>query len=312
MPTLRRSGRASRIMPAVPRKRHEFTDASRGERLQRVLADAGVGSRRHCEALIEAGAVTVNGQVVDSLPAWVDAATDRVVADGRPIRRALERPVYIMLNKPRGVVSTNSDPEGRPRAIDLVQHPDKPRLYPVGRLDMDSSGLLLLTNDGDFANRLTHPRYEVHKGYEVVVGGLLDAAAAQRLEHGIFLPERKRAGASKRGGAARPSAAPRSAVAPSATGAPKPPVAGPHGRRTQRSTLRVLARDRDRTILYMELREGRNRQIRRMMLQLGHPVKKLKRVCMGPLQLRGLGIGEWRELTGRELTALRKAASAEA
>ncbi|MFO0872918.1 MAG: pseudouridine synthase [Phycisphaerales bacterium] len=284
----------------MARRGHSFTDAARGERLQRVLADAGVGSRRHCEALIEAGAVTVNGEVVDSLPAWVDPRSDRIVVDGRPMKRDRDRPIYIMLNKPRGVVSTNSDPEGRPRAIDLVQHPDRPRLYPVGRLDMDSSGLLLLTNDGELANRLTHPSFEVHKGYEVVVGGLLQPEDAKHLELGIFLPERPARSRERAERGGRGARGERAGSGPAARAAPR-------GRRTQRSSLRILARDRDRTILYMELREGRNRQIRRMMQRLGHPVKKLKRVCMGPLQLKGLGIGEWRELTARELAALRRA-----
>lgn len=269
-----------------------------------MLADLDVGSRRHCEALIEAGAVTVNGQVVDTLPAWVDPVADRIAVDGRQIRRGRERSIYIMLNKPRGVVSTNSDPEGRPRAIDLVLHPDKPRLYPVGRLDMDSSGLLLLTNDGDLANRLTHPRYEVHKGYEVVVGGLLDGEHAKRLEEEIFRPERRRGDGKRRSDAKRAEPAKRDRGMKTEVGAADSPRVAPR----QRSSLRILSRDRDRTVLYMELRESRNREIRQMMLRLGHPVKKLKRVCMGPLQLRGLGIGEWRDLTARELAALRTAA----
>jgi pseudouridine synthase len=181
-----------------------------------------------------------------------------------------------MLFKPKGVVSTNSDPEGRPRAIDLVEHPSKARLYPVGRLDLDSSGLLLLTNDGPLANRLAHPRFEMHKGYEVTVGGRVEDEAVERLERGIFLPGRdERAGA-----------------------------------RTARSQLKVLKRDATRTLLYMELREGRNRQIRRMLATLGHPVKKLRRVRMGPLQLKGLQAGQWRELTARELATLREAAFA--
>ncbi|HMN97628.1 MAG TPA: pseudouridine synthase [Phycisphaerales bacterium] len=258
----------------MPRRHtHSFTDAARGERLQRVMADAGVGSRRHCEALIEAGAVSVNGEVVDHLPAWVDPREDRVVVGGRPLAGAPERHVYVLLHKPRGVVSTNDDPEGRPRAIDLVEHPARPRLFPVGRLDMDSSGLLLLTNDGDLAQRLTHPRFEVHKGYEVLVEGRLDDEEVRRLEAGIFLPER-----------------------------------GRQGRRTSESTLTLIKRDRDRTLLSMELREGRNRQVRRMMLRLGHPVKKLKRVRLGPLTLKGVAIGAWRDLTARELSALRTAA----
>jgi 23S rRNA pseudouridine2605 synthase len=253
--------------------RHPFTDASRGERIQKVLAEAGVASRRASEELIESGAVEVNGIVVDSLPAWVDPKLDRIVVNGRPLRPH-ERHLYIMVNKPRGVVSTNSDPEGRVLAIDLVKHPADPRLYPVGRLDIDSSGLLLLTNDGELANRLTHPRYEMHKGYEVMVGGLLDDEAVRKLEEGLFLYNKE-------------------------TGA---------GARTAQSSLEIVKRDRDRTHLYMELKEGRNRQVRRMMLKVGHPVKRLKRVKMGPLWLKGVAVGQWRELTPTELTQLRKAA----
>jgi pseudouridine synthase len=259
---------------------HPFTDASRGVRLQKVLADAGVAARRACEELIESGAVSVNGTVVDSLPAWVDPAKDRISVGGKPVRTRTEtrrRYVYVLLHKPRGYVCTNSDPEGRPRASDLVEHPTGERLYPVGRLDMDSSGLLLLTNDGELANRLTHPRYEVHKGYEVTVRGEVSPEEVRRLEHGIFLPDRDEP-----------------------------------GQQASASSLRILKRDRERTLLMMELREGRNRQIRRMMLRLGHPVRKLKRVRMGPLQLRKLAVGAWRDLTPEELASLRAAAFVDA
>lgn len=264
-------------MGLMARKRrsrtHPYTDKSRGIRLQKALAEAGVASRRACEELIEDGLVSVNGDLVDTLPAWVDPTEDRITVDGRPIKRS-RRNIYVMLFKPRGTVSTNSDPEGRRRAIDLVNHPDRPRLFPVGRLDADSSGLLLLTNDGTFANRLTHPRYGIHKGYEVTVSGRLEQADIERLEKGIFLTGRNQAG----------------------------------GRRTSRSRLTIIKRDRDRTLLYMELREGRNRQIRRMLAQLGYPVKKLRRVRMGPLGLKGLSPGQWRELSAGELSSLRRAA----
>jgi pseudouridine synthase len=263
--------------PDEPPGGHSFTDAARGPRLQKVLAEAGIGSRRMCEELIEAGEVTVNGHVVKTLPAWVDPIKDHIKVSGKLIRRPEEH-IYIMLHKPRGVVCTNRDPEGRRRAIDLVQHPAGPRLYPVGRLDVDSSGLLLLTNDGELANRLTHPRYGVHKVYEVTVAGSLDEAAVKKLEGGVFLSDRY------------------------TTKGKKP------GRKTQRSRLKLLKRGRDRTRLLMELREGRNREIRRMMLYVGHKVKKLRRVQMGPLKMSGLRPGHWRELLPKELAALRKAA----
>jgi pseudouridine synthase len=255
---------------------HEFTDAKRGPRLQKVLAEAGVGSRRACEALIEEGEVTVNGHVVRDLPAWVDPAKDHVAVRGKLISRPEEH-VYIMLFKPRGVVSTNDDPEGRTRAIDLVRHPSRARLYPVGRLDIESSGLLLLTNDGALANRITHPRYGLHKTYEVTVAGALDEDDVAKLERGVFLSDRHTSKGKR------------------------------SGRKTTRSHLKLLKRGRDRTKLLMELREGRNRQVRRMMLYVGHKVKKLRRVQMGPLKLSGLRPGQWRELLPKELEALRKA-----
>ncbi|MHC5024210.1 MAG: pseudouridine synthase [Planctomycetota bacterium] len=260
---------------AARRPAHAYADDRRGPRLQKVLAEAGVGSRRACEALVEAGDVAVNGTVVSQLPAWVDPGQDRITVRGRRVRPP-ESPVYVMLFKPRGVVCTNDDPEGRRRAIDLVKHPSRSRLYPVGRLDMDSSGLLLLTNDGPLANRLAHPRYHLPKVYEVTVKGSLDDDDVRRLERGLFLPDR-RAG---------------------------------RGKRTARSRLRLLKRDRDRTRLRLDLREGRNRQIRRMMLRVGHPVKKLRRIQLGPLRLRGLRAGQWRDLMPREIDALRAAAAA--
>jgi len=270
--------------PTHPR---QFADATRGERIQKVLAAAGVGSRRACEQLIADGEVTVNGHVVTVPPIWVDPVRDAISVRGRRIKPA-EPFVYLMLFKPRGYVCTNDDPEDRPRAVDLVRHPARPRLYCVGRLDLDSSGLLLLTNDGELANRLTHPRYGVHKVYEVTVAGDLSDGEVKRLERGLYLsdpqpPRQSRA----RGSRARPK---------------------PRATRTMKSSLAVIKRDRERTRLRMELHEGRNRQIRRMMARLGHPVKKLRRIQLGPLKLKDLQPAQWRELTPRELSALRKAA----
>jgi pseudouridine synthase len=250
---------------------HDFTDASRGERLQKVLAAAGVASRRACETLIEAGDVTVNGHVVQSLPAWVDPARDRIAVGGKRIRPAAD-PIYVMLFKPRGVVCTNRDPAQRRRAVDLVQHPSKTRLYPVGRLDIESSGLLLMTNDGTFAHQLTHPRHGVHKVYEVTIAGSLDAEAVEKLQRGLFLPDHR-----------------------SGRGSKTAPV-----------RLHLIRRDRDRTRLRMELREGRNRQIRRMLARVGHKVRKLRRVQIGSIKLKGLRPGQWRDLTPREVEALRR------
>lgn len=260
----------------MPRQRrgpsHPFNDDRHGERIQKVLAAAGVASRRDCEAMVQEGRVRVNGTVLDGLPAWVDPATDRIEVDGRPLRRS-EPMVYIMLFKPKGIVCTNEDPEGRRRAVDLVMHPQKARVYPVGRLDMDSSGLLLLTNDGELANRLTHPRFEVQQTYEVTVSGRLDDESVRRLSESLFVPGRSEAESGAGG-----------------------------------SQLKLLGRDGTKTTLLMELREGRNRQIRQMLLRLGHPVRRLRRVGMGPLRLRGLGVGAWRDLTAHELRELKEAA----
>jgi len=257
--------------------RHEYNDDSRGPRLQKVLAEAGIGSRRACEEMIEAGEVTVNGTLVDSLPAWVDPESDHIKVHGRKLKLPLV-PVYVMLYKPKGTVSTNAEDEERRRLIDLVRHPSGARLYPVGRLDIDSSGLILLTNDGALANKLTHPRHGVAKVYEVTVAGQLTDAEVRRLERGVFLydPDKDK------------------------------------GARTKRSKLSIIKRDRDRTLLRMELHEGRNRQIRRMMLAVDHPVKKLRRVQLGPLRLTGLRSGQWRDLLPTELKALKQAVDGKA
>jgi len=253
---------------------HPYQDDTRGPRIQKVLADAGMGSRRNCETAVEEGRVTVNGHRIDGLPAWVNAAEDDIRMDGRRIKPT-ERDVYVMLFKPKGYLSTNSDPEGRALAVDLVQHPSHARLFPVGRLDAESSGLLLMTNDGALANRLTHPRFEMAKGYEVMVNGRVNDEDVERLERGIFVPG-KQAGEGARAG----------------------------------GKLVILKRDTGRTLLYMELRESRNRDIRNVLAALGHPIKKLRRVRMGPLQLKSLQAGEWRELTPQELAVLREHAFA--
>ncbi len=233
-----------------------------GERLQKVLARAGVASRRRAEELIRAGRVTVNGRVVTELGARVDPERDVVRVDGRPVRR--EPPTYILLHKPVGVVSTTRDPQGRRTVLDLL--PDLGvRLYPVGRLDYDSSGLLLLTNDGELAHRLTHPRFGVEKVYRVRVQGHPSEDDLERLRRGVRLAE------------------------------------GP----TAPARVRVLRRDADGTWLEVALREGRNRQVRRMLAALGYGVRALVRVREGPLALRGLQPGQWRHLSDQEVRRLK-------
>ena len=238
------------------------------------MAAAGVASRRACEALIEEGAVRVNGHAVTELPAWVDPRTDSITVNGQRI--SVNAPTTcVMLFKPRGIVCTSDDPEQRRTAVDLVQHPSKVRLFSVGRLDMDSSGLLLLTNDGELANLMTHPSHHVPRIYEVTVTGAVDPATVRRLERGINLPD-------EHTGTSRPA---------------------------RFESVRVLRTQRDRTKLRVTLTEGRNRQIRRMMRILGHPVRKLRRTAIGPLKLADLRPGQWRDLTEKEIRDLRASAN---
>jgi len=245
------------------------------ERIQKVLAGVGVGSRRGVEEMVRQGRVEVNGKTLIELPILVDPERDKIVVDGEPIRfkskRAAER-VYLVMNKPRGVYSTNVAQGAQTRAIDLLPPNFGPRVYPVGRLDAESKGLLLLTNDGDLTNRLTHPRYGVPKTYRAVVDGFVTPKVVQELERGVWL-------ADKSG----------------------------KGFKTARSHIKVAKRSRDRSVLEITVREGRNRQVRRMLAGLGHKVRDLTRIRMGPLRLEGLAPGQFRHLTPRELRELRKA-----
>ncbi|NBC10471.1 MAG: pseudouridine synthase [Planctomycetes bacterium] len=273
--------------PSHPNIPAEFADAARGIRLQKAMAEAGVASRRECEAMITEGRVTVNGKTVAALPAWVDPAEDRVEVDGRPIQKktrksltgGAHKPVYLLVNKPRNVISTSDDPEGRPTVLDLVDMPMKQRLFAVGRLDADSTGLLLLTNDGELANRLTHPRYEVTKRYRVVVRGRIEEGDLARLRKGLLL-------AHDRGGKVK---------------------------RAAMESVRIVKRQTDRTqgdktLLEITLAEGQNREIRRLLARVGLKVRRLERTAIGPLKLKGLARGQWRRLDAKELGMLRKAA----
>jgi 23S rRNA pseudouridine2605 synthase len=250
-------------------------DASRGQRLQKVMAEAGVASRRACEKLIFEGHVEVNGNVVTELPAWVDPAEDTIRVKGQQIGRTT-RTVYVMLNKPSRCVTTLDDPDGRRTVVEYVQHPSGLRLFPVGRLDYETQGLLLMTNDGELTNLLTHPRYGVPKCYRAVIKGKLDHEACAELERGIVLATRSKG---------------------ETLGAT----------RTRPVQIHFLRRDRDTSIIEITLKEGKNRQIRRMLAKVGFPVKKLTRVTIGPLRLKGLAPGAWRELSTHELRTLRKA-----
>jgi 23S rRNA pseudouridine2605 synthase len=236
------------------------------ERLNKILAHAGVGSRRHCEQLIRAGRVAVDGAVVRELGAKVDVERQRVAVDGQPIK--VERLVYWLINKPRGVLCTNRDPAGRRRAVDLVPQVAQ-RVYTVGRLDEASEGLLLLTNDGELAHRLMHPRFGVEKTYLVQVAGNPTPESLRRLLTGVWLSD---------------------------------------GHVKARHVKRLKAQGAS-TWLRIILAEGKNREIRRMLAQLGHKVLHLRRVAIGPVRLGALPLGKSRRLTVEELAALRRVAA---
>jgi pseudouridine synthase len=243
-----------------------------GERLARFLAHAGVASRRRAEELIAAGRVQVNGVVVREQGSRIDPQHDMVRVDGGIIQRS-ERQVYILLHKPEGYLSTVSDPQGRPTVLDLLP-PElhSQRLYPVGRLDNDTSSLLLLTNDGDFTLHLTHPRYALEKHYIALVEGRPTSTALKTLRQGVVIVE---------------DSGRRYRTAP-----------------TGRLSLR---HDGDRTWLALSIHEGRKRQVRRMLAVVGLPVLSLQRVGIGTLTLGQLPAGRWRYLTEAEVLALRGA-----
>lgn len=235
-------------------------DASGPIRLQRVLASAGYGSRRQCEELIEAGRVDVDGEIVTRLGTTVDTEVAKVRVDGDLLKP--RKLVYYAVNKPIGVVTTNRDPHGRPRVIDLV--PPVERVFPVGRLDLNSEGLILLTNDGELAQRLTHPRFGVRKVYRVTVAGKVEPATLRQMRHGIYLAEG-------------------------------------HVRVEGAKLLKSRSRS---TELEIVLREGKNREIRRILARLGHKVQHLRRIAVGPLRLGDLPAGAHRLVRQNEIEKL--------
>lgn len=273
-------------------------------RLQKVLSQAGIASRRAAERLIAEGRVTVNGATVRELGTKADPAADDIRVDGRRIKET-ERHRYILLNKPKGYVTTRSDPQRRPTVLDLVTGV-REYIYPVGRLDFDTEGLLLLTNDGDLAARLTHPRHGVERTYEARIAGTPDEHDLDRLRKGIMLDGRRTRPAevemltAGRGG-------PASAFASRATADKK---AGHDDRQTARVRSRSEERHAGESVLRLTIREGRTRQVRRMCEAIGHPVRALKRTRIGPMDDRTLKRGQWRELTPAELAGLRKAVRA--
>jgi 23S rRNA pseudouridine2605 synthase len=236
------------------------------ERLQKILAKAGLASRRGAEEMISAGRVTVDGEKVTQQGVKADPDRQQICLDGTPIK-SREAKEYWLLNKPRGVVSTVKDPQGRKRVVDLLP-PEAGRVYPVGRLDRDSEGLVLLTNDGELANRLMHPRYEITKTYKVWVQGMPAAGTLERLRTGVDI------------GDERP---------------------------TSPARVHMKAGNPHRSKLTFVLNEGRKREIRRMCETVGHPVTRLLRVALGPLKLGEIPPGAARRLEMTEVHELRQA-----
>ncbi|WP_322905533.1 pseudouridine synthase [Paenibacillus campi] len=235
------------------------------ERLQKILAQAGIASRRKSEELILAGKVMVNGEVVTELGTKADPTVDEITVDGRSI--AAEKKVYYMLNKPKGVITSASDPEGRKIVQDYMKGV-KERVYPVGRLDYDSEGLLILTNDGELANKLTHPRHHVPKTYLVTVEGVPHGEALEKFRNGIQLED----------------------------GMTKPAEADYYDVDT----------DKKQATIRVTIYEGKNRQIRRMFEALSHKVIRLKRISFGELLIGNLKRGIYRPLTKEEIDQLHK------
>ncbi|MBN1260191.1 MAG: rRNA pseudouridine synthase [Anaerolineae bacterium] len=234
------------------------------ERLQKILAHAGYGSRRACEEIIEAGRVTVDGRIAH-LGDKADPEGQRIAVDGVTLKKVLSKPyTYVMLNKPRGVISTVRDPQGRRTVRDLV--PLQERLYPVGRLDADSEGLILMTDDGELTQRLTHPSYEHARVYRVAIKGVPTEETLRRWQKGIMLD----------------------------------------GKQTRFDGVELETADHDRAWLRITIHEGRKHLVRRMVAALGHPATRLIRVAIGSLKLGNLGAGRWRHLRAYEIAALLK------
>ena len=254
------------------------------ERLQKIIAAAGIASRRKAEELITAGLVSVNGQTVTELGSKADPQVDHIKVNGRAIGTA-ERRVYLLLNKPKGYVTTVTDPEGRPTVLDLVRGV-KARVYPVGRLDYLSEGLLLLTNDGELAQKLTHASSHVPKTYLVKVSGKPSDSAIAKLRRGVFLPAEQ-----------TPLQSPKAKQ--------KPASARRRSKTVHTAPVRIRrVRESANPWYEITLIEGRNRQIRRMFEQVGHHVEKIKRVRYGPLEL-DVEPGKVRQLTIDEVQQLK-------
>jgi len=235
------------------------------ERLQKFMANSGVGSRRKCEEWIAAGLVTVNGEKVTQLGVQIDPKKDVVMFRGKKIEGQTST-VTVVLNKPAGYVTTSSDQFGRPTVVDLVDIPGV-RLYPVGRLDYQTTGLLLLTNDGDLAYHLTHPKHKIPKVYRAILKGQLQPNELRRLENGVVLDD---------------------------------------GYKTAKAKVRLLSKVGDNSRVEFTICEGKNHQVRRMARAVGHPVLRLQRVSEGAITLEGLEEGQYRVLTAKEVRGLKE------
>jgi 23S rRNA pseudouridine2605 synthase len=231
------------------------------ERLQKIIAQAGICSRRKAETYIADGRVAIGGKTVTRPGVKVDASKTTITVDGKPITR--QHNIYILLHKPVGYVTTMRDPQGRPVVTDLLPEVDK-RVFPVGRLDLNSEGALLLTNDGALANKILHPRFEVNKTYEATVKGHPKTSGLQKLEQGIILD----------------------------------------GHKTWPAALRIVRKNKASTIIEVIIHEGKKRQVRKMFQAIGHPVLRLKRTAYGKLELGGLPPGKYRFLTKIDLKQL--------
>ncbi len=235
------------------------------ERLQKYLAEAGIASRRKSEELITAGLVKVNGKIVTELGTKVDPKKDEVVYRGQVVNKKEVEMVYIMLHKPEGYVTTAKEQFGRPSVMDLVRDV-KERIFPVGRLDYETSGLLLLTNDGDLTYKLTHPKHDVDKTYHAKVYGTPDEMDLQMFRRGVFID----------------------------------------GVRTKPAKIQILEKGERQSLAEIKIHEGKNRQVRKMCEAISHPVAQLKRVATGDLELGDLQKGKYRHLTAAEVKYLKK------
>ncbi len=231
------------------------------QRLQKIMAEAGIASRRNCEEIIEQGQVQVNGEFISKLPAFADPEKDDIRVSGRKLK--IPDKVYYLVNKPKGYICTNRDPQKRPKVVDLVD--TKERVYCVGRLDADSTGAIVLTNDNELTNKLTHPRYELAKTYQLRIRGNVDGDAIEKIKKGVWLSEGK----------------------------------------TNRASVKVLRRTKAQTHIQIVIRQGLNRQLRRVFARLGYKVQQLHRTKIGNINIKGIPAGGYKILSKSQVQYLK-------